>query len=96
LLGKRKRMVKELSKSEEELCTELFKKDSAHIFESKKRLVKKNVSTVHFKLQTCNHRFELVYKNLLRDVRKSFWKDFSAITDFNSHRRRMRRSQYYI
>eukprot|EP00347_Sterkiella_histriomuscorum_P001971 403369965 len=49
-----------------------------------------------FKLNSCRNRFELIYKNLLRDVRKSFWLEFNQITDFNSYRRRQKRQVYYL
>ena len=43
---------------------------------------KKKYKSTQFQLASCTVRFELVYKNLLRDVRKSFWLNFNKETEF--------------
>ena len=40
------------------------------------------------KLQNLNLRYEVIYKNLLRDLRKFYIEDFNLTTDYNKLKRR--------
>ncbi|CDW90195.1 UNKNOWN [Stylonychia lemnae] len=66
------------------------------INQERRTFVKNQAASYSFRLGSYPKRFELIYKNLLRDIRKYFWKQFNQMTDFNTFRRRQRRQQYYL
>lgn len=50
-----------------------------------------NLNAIKFKLSKLNSdkiRYEVIYKNLVRDVRKFYSKDFNECTDFIKKKRK--------
>jgi hypothetical protein len=57
-----------------------------------------NLNAIKFKLnklKTDQIRYEVIYKNLIRDVRKFYSKDFNESTDF-IRRKRKNSKQYFM
>ena len=60
-----------------------------HESKTSKRML--NLNAIKFKLSKLNSdkiRYEVIYKNLVRDVRKFYSKDFNECTDFIKKKRK--------